>query len=195
MRRHHIDFHADPACGWSQTAHRWLVAAARVRPFTFMLRPYSLLLRDGTDGIAEVRVQRRLASLRALRVIEAARWERPELVPCLWEQVVAQEGPAPFADLRGADVAAGGAPRWAAAADDAAIADAIRASMAGADAVLGPSPVLPALIIDGSCGFTGPLLSDALTPAAAGALWDAVVTLAATPGFKEVTRVEEAVSA
>lgn len=183
-----VVLYADPACAWSQAAKRWLTAVTDVRPVTMTLRPYSLLLRDSDDGMPEAKLMRRQATLRALRVLEAVRQEHPDSVPAVWDRIVAQDGSAPFSDLERAVVEAAGDAASAAAADDERFDETIRASMADADLVAGHRVLPPALVIDGHVAFTGPLPRDSVDGPAAGRLWDAIVALAETPGFYELSR-------
>jgi hypothetical protein len=48
--------------------------------------------------------------------------------------------------------------------------------------------IVPCLVLDGAVAFTGPLLHAAPPLEEAVALWDAIVVLARTQGFYEVSR-------
>ena len=47
-----VDFFVDPACLWTWLTSRWLVEVAPQRHLDLQWRPYSLLLRDDTQGLA-----------------------------------------------------------------------------------------------------------------------------------------------
>lgn len=181
----------DPACGWSQVAVAWLrEVEAAGGPVELELAPFSLLLRDGVENRPPAQVARRTASLRAVRVLarigEAG--DRAAAV-AFWDATVAQDGPVPFTDLRRAIEVAGADPAVAAAADDAAVDETILRWMARATEWAGGGQVvLPALILDSSVHFTGPLLRNVPRGDRAVALFDAVVELARTPGFYELSR-------
>jgi hypothetical protein len=48
-----VDLFVDPACWWSWLTSRWLVEVAPKRSLQVRWRPYSLLLRDGPDGLED----------------------------------------------------------------------------------------------------------------------------------------------
>jgi hypothetical protein len=138
----------------------------------------------------------RTASHRAVRVMEGLRRDDPAAVLRFYEALVPRTfaavnagGPA-FADLEGALVAAGLAPSYAVAADDAAWDEPIRQSMAEAFAAAGGVVGTPAIVVyqDPPVGFLGPVLAAPPTGAEALRLWDALVTLAAVPGVLEFSR-------
>ena len=99
-------------------------------------RSYSLLLRDGIQGLQDQTVAIRTASHRAVRVMAALRRDDPAAVPRFYEALLPRTfaavnaGGPPFAGLEGALLAAGLAPAYAAAADDVALDEPIRQSMA-----------------------------------------------------------------
>ena len=66
-----VDFFVDPACLWSWLTSRWLVQVAPQRNLDLQWRPYSLLLRDGTQGLQDWEAAIRSASHRAVRVMAA----------------------------------------------------------------------------------------------------------------------------
>jgi len=191
-----VDFFVDPACLWTWLTSRWLVEVAPKRNLDLQWRPYSLLLRDGTQGLEDQMVAIRTASHRAVRVMTALRRDDPAAVPRFYEALLPRSfaavnaGGPPFAELDGALVAAGLAPSYAAAADDAAFDEPIRQSMAEAFAAAGGVVGTPTIVLDQDppVGFLGPVVAAPPTGADALALWDAVVTLAAVPGVLEVSR-------
>lgn len=186
-----VEVFVDPACGWSQVTVGWLQEVASADPTVeVQLAPFSLLLRDGVEGRPAAQLARRTASRRAVRVL-ARLGEAGDRAAAIafWEAVVAQDGPVPFTDLPGAIAASGADPTAAAAADDETVDETIRRSMAQATELAGGGAVaLPALVLDGTVHFTGPLLRNAPRGDRALALFDAVVELARTPGFYELSR-------
>jgi 2-hydroxychromene-2-carboxylate isomerase len=191
-----VDFFVDPGCLWTWLTSRWLVEVAPQRNLDLQWRPYSLLLRDGPEGLEDWKAVVWGASLRAVRVMQALDTDDPEGVRGFYEAIVTrgmadyQAGRPPFQDLEGALEAAGLSSTYAAAADDAAWDEPIRQSMAEAFAAVGEGVGTPALVLhrDPPVGLCGPLVSPSPTGADALALWDAVVTLAAVPGVLEVSR-------
>ena len=186
-----VEVFVDPACGWSQVAVGWLQEVASGDPTVeVQLAPFSLLLRDGTEGRPAAQIERRGAGLRALRVLTAiAAAHGPRAVGAYWDAVVAQDGPVPFTDLAGAVTAAGVDGRVAEAADDDAADEAIRRSMARAFAAAGREDLpIPGVLLDGTVLFTGPLLRSVPPGDEATSLFAAVETMARTSGFYELSR-------
>ena len=190
-----IDFFVDPACLWTWLTSRWLVEVAPQRNLDIQWRTYSLLL-DGTQGLEDWKVAIRTASHRATRVMQALRRDDPAAVPRFYEALLPRTfaavnaGGPPFAELEGALVAAGLAPSYAVAADDAAFDEPIRQSMAEAFAAAGGPVGTPTIVLhqDPPVGFLGPVLAAPPTGTDALASWDAVVALAAVPGVLELSR-------
>jgi hypothetical protein len=153
-------------------------------------RPYSLLLRDGTQGLQDWKVAIRTASHRAVRVMAALGRDDPAGVPRFYEALLPRTvaavnaGSSPFADLDGALEAAGLAPSYATAADNVAWDEPIRQSMAEAFAAAGGVVGTPTIVLDQDppVGFLGPVLAAPPTGPEALRLWDALVALAAVPG-------------
>ncbi len=103
-----VNFFVDPACLWSWLTSRWLVQVAPQRDLDIQWRSYSLLLRDGTQGLQDQEVAIRTASHRAVRVMEALRRHDPAAVPHFYEALLPRTfaavnaGGPPFAELDGA---------------------------------------------------------------------------------------------
>jgi 2-hydroxychromene-2-carboxylate isomerase len=191
-----VNFFVDPACLWSWLTSRWLIEVAPQRNLDLQWRPYSLLLRDGTQGLQDWEVAIRTASHRAVRVMAALGRNDPAAVPRFYEALLPRTftavnaGGSPFAELDGALEAAGLAPSYGAAADDAAWDEPIRQSMAEAFAAAGGVVGTPAIVLDQDppVGFLGPVVAAPPTRAEALRLWDALVALAAVPGVLELSR-------
>jgi hypothetical protein len=191
-----VDLFVDPACMWSWLTSRWLVEVAPKRDLQLRWRPYSLLLRDGPEGLQDWKAAVWGASLRAVRVMQALDAGDPDRVRGFYEAVVTQgmaaynAGRPPFQELEGALEAAGLGSTYAGAADQAAWDEPIRQSMAEASAVVGEGVGTPALVLhlDPPVGLLGPLVSPPPTGAEAVRLWDAVVAFATVPGVLELSR-------
>jgi DSBA-like thioredoxin domain len=191
-----VDLFVDPACMWCWLTSRWLAQVAPERGLEVRWRPYSLLLRDGPEGLEDWKAAVWGASLRAVRVLQALDAEDPDRVRGFYEAVVTQGmadyhgGRPPFQDLEGALVAAGLPPAYAAAADDAGRDEHVHRSMAEAFAVIGEGVGTPALIVhrDPPVGLLGPVVASAPTGPDASRLWDAVLAFATVPGVLELSR-------
>jgi hypothetical protein len=191
-----VDLFVDPACMWSWLTSRWLVEVAPQRGLQVRWRSYSLLLRDGSEGMEAWKAALRGASHRAVRVMQALDADHPDQVGGFYEALLTQSlaahnaGGPPFQDLRGALAAAGLAPTYAAAADDAAWDEPIRRSMAEAFAVVGQGVGIPALVLhlDPPVGLHGPLVSPPPSGTDAVRLWDVAVAFATMPGVLELSR-------
>ena len=191
-----VDLFVDPACWWSWLTSRWLVEVAPTRSLQVRWRPYSLLLRDGPDGLEDWKARVWGASLRAVRVMQALDSDNPDGVRGFYEAVVTggvadyNAGRPPFQDLEGTLEAAGLASAYAAAADEAARDKEIRRSMVEASAVVGEGSGRQrwCCINDPPVGLLGPLVSPPPTGAEAVRLWDAVVAFTTVPGVLELSR-------
>ncbi len=178
-----VDLFVDPACMWSWLTSRWLVEVAPQRGLQVRWRSYSLLLRDGPEGLEDWKAALWRASHRAVRVMQALHADDPDGVRGFYEALATQA-------LQGALAAAGLAPTYAAAADDAAWDEPIRRSMAEAFAVVGQGVGTPALVVhlDPPVGLLGPLVSLPPTGTDAVRLWDVAVAFATMPEVLELSR-------
>jgi hypothetical protein len=191
-----VDLFADPACMWTWLTSRWLVEVAPQRGLQVRLRTYSLLLRDGPERLEDWKAALWGASHRAVRVMQALHADDPDGVRGFYEALVSQSltasnpGGPPFQDLQGALAAAGLAPTYAAAADDAAWDEPIRRSMAEAFAIVGQGVGTPVLVLrlDPPVGLHGPLVSPPPSGTDAVRLWDAAVAFASMPAALELSR-------
>jgi hypothetical protein len=176
-----VSFYFDPICAWARLASRWLIEVSAERELNLHWCSYSKLLGSGIRGLPDQELVERVASHRALRVVEAVRHERPGAVGALYGALAwqAEEDRAarrlPFSDLRAALTAAGLDPTYAVAAVQERWDEAIVASMETAHAVLGERADTPAVVIaqPGPVGFHCPKISPMPTGSAALALWDA----------------------
>jgi hypothetical protein len=191
-----VEIFVDPACAWSWLASRWLTQVALRRSLDIRWRPYSLLLLNGREALADQQQMVWGASLRATRVMQALEGPDPPAVGRFYEALTAQtvaamnDGRQPMSDLKSALCAAGVPTRYAAAADDESFDEPVRRTMAEAAAVIGAGVGTPALVIrqDPPFGVMGPVLSAPITGDGAVRLWDALVGFAATPSALEFSR-------
>jgi hypothetical protein len=73
-----VDLFVDPACMWSWLTSRWLVEVAPQRGLQVSWRSYSLLLRDGPEGLEDRKAALWGASHRAVRVMQALHADDPD---------------------------------------------------------------------------------------------------------------------
>jgi hypothetical protein len=189
-----VELYLDPGCGWCWTTYCWLSEVARHRHLRPILRPYSLLLCDDAARLSPTHRAMRQASHRALRVLQAI--ADPTATSGFYEVLVARAmaamaaGRAPLADLPATLADVGLSPTLAEAADDDAIDERIRASMAAAETAVGGRVGVPVVVpgVAAGRGFLGPIVAPAPTGGDALALWDALIALAAVPGIYEISR-------
>ena len=186
------DFWLDPACPYTWVTSRWLVEVTRVRPVTVCWRVMSLsVLNEGRDddpegdphGYLWVPVRICAAVCQefghdALGRFYAELWNRAHATGD-W-----------LGDLTSALSRAGLPRKLADAGMSTTYDEAVRASHAAAMAELGPhvgTPIIATTTTGGSrIAFFGPVISRVPKGEQAGALWDAVLTVAGTPGFHEL---------
>jgi 2-hydroxychromene-2-carboxylate isomerase len=191
-----VEVFVDAACPWSWLTSRWLTQVALRRKLDIRWRPYSLLLRNGRDGLEDWQVLVWGASLRAARVMQVLEGPDPPAVGRFYEALVAQtvaamnDGRQPMSDLASALCAAGIPTRYAAAADDESFDEPVRRTMAEAEAVIGEGVGTPAVVVreDPPFGVLGPVMSAPVTGDDAVRLWDAMIGFAAVPGALEFSR-------
>ncbi len=187
-----VDFYFDPVCPWCWITSRWLVDVAAQRDIAVRWRPFSLLLKNGSDpddpdGAPRSHVQ----GLRALRVVAAAADAHgDETVGPLYTRLGARyhhDQERTF-DLATVLEAVGLPAALAAAAQDSSWDSVIEASMKEALAVAGEDVGVPLIVFDGERGFFGPIISKAPTGTAAAEMFDHVAALASFDGFWELKR-------
>lgn len=178
------DFWFDPSCPYTWATSRWLVEAATVRPIEIRWRLLSLsVLNENRDDDPEgdpdgylwvpVRVAtavRERHGSDALGRFYAELWTQEESTDWIGnlETALANAG-------LPTDLATAG-PEWD---------DTVRRSHEEGMALVGPHVGTPIVATGGTAWF-GPVISRIPRGEAAGRLWDALLTVAATPGFHEL---------
>jgi predicted DsbA family dithiol-disulfide isomerase len=180
-----IDAWFDPICPWTWATSRWLLPAAAARGADIRWHPFSLTIQnDSPVGPA----------LRALRVVAAVHRQDAAAVGPLYTELgrrIHHDGEKADDDLAGALSAVGLEPELAGAAQDPALDEDIRASMADAMALVGDDVGIPVVAIDdgeGRVGASGPILCAMPTGDEALQLFDAWVATLRIPGFAELKR-------
>ena len=180
-----IDAWFDATCPWTWATSRWLVPSAAARGADIRWHPFSLTLEnDSPVGPA----------LRALRVVAAVRREDAAAVGPLYTELgrrIHHDGEKADEDLGAALAAVGLEPELAGAAQDPALDEVIRASMAEAKALVGDDVGIPVVAIDdgdGRVAASGPILCAMPSGDEALRLFDAWVATLRVPGFAELKR-------
>jgi 2-hydroxychromene-2-carboxylate isomerase len=200
--RQTVDMYFDPLCPWAWITSRWLLEVEQVRPVDIRFRVMSLaVLNEGRDLPEEYQtwLERAWGPVRiavavqekhdadAVRALYTALGERVHLRK---EEIGGQL----YAD---ALTEAGLDPALAAAADEPAWDEPLRASHATGMAPVGMDVGTPVVHVPGRDGaepvaFFGPVVTPTPRGEAAGKLWDGVLLVAATPGFYELKRSRQA---
>jgi hypothetical protein len=191
-----VDFYFDPACPWTWITSRWAVEVSAQREFEIVWKTFSLRYHNrenpGYDWIRE----RLNQQLPGLRVIDAAR-ERfgNDAVGRLYTTfgtLIHHDGDKPLARLAEGIANAGLPADLIEAGSDSSWDAGIEASTDAAIEIIGKDAGIPLIVIPGAkATFFGSVLSPAPTGAAAGALWDAFVTLGNFEGLYEIKRTRE----
>lgn len=188
----------DPLCPWAYTTSRWLLEVEKVRPVRARFHVMSLAVlnegRDDVDAWYQFLARRGWGPARVCTA--AAAKYGPDVLPPLQLAIGAaihdRRAGWGAGMLRAALVEAGLDPVLAEAADSDQHDDALRAShRLGVDPLGGDvgTPVLHVPLPDGgTVACFGPVVRPAPTGAAAGRLWDAVVTMAGADGCYEFKR-------
>ena len=185
------DFWLDPSCPYTWVTARWMVEVTRVRPVSVRWRVMSLsALNEGRDDDPEGDPEGYLWI--PARVCAAVQSEHGHdalgrFHAELWRGAGTGDWIGDLADA----LDRAGLPRDLADTGTTLTYDAaLRASHADAMAELGPhvgTPIIATTTGDGTrVAFFGPVVSQAPTGEAAGALWDGTLLVAATPGFHEL---------
>jgi len=197
-----VEFYVDPACPWAWITSRWVKDVAPQRDLDVVWRPYCLEIRDDYDVAPTVAPENRdivikahAISHRMLRIFEAVRAgigeDAVDKLYAEWGRRYFTRDSPTGDDLLSQCLEASGLDHRLieAAYDDKQDVPIIEA-MEVAYAFGGPKTQTPTIVVraDPPYGFKGPVMAPAPTGEVAVRMWDAIQTLAAEPGFFEITR-------
>ena len=190
------DFWFDPTCPWAWITSRWMLEVEQVRPVTTRWRIMSLaVLNENRDGLSDRYREAMVRAWGPVRVLMAASAHHGDgvLGPLYTAMGTRfhnrqQRDEAAVAE---AIAEAGLEADLIAAAEFTEFDDRIRASHAGAMALVGNDVGTPVISVAGT-SFFGPIVTPIPRGEAAGRLWDGLLLVAGTPGFYEVKRARDA---
>jgi 2-hydroxychromene-2-carboxylate isomerase len=187
-----VDLWFDPVCPWAWMTSRWLDEVARQRPI--VVRWHVMSLSVVNEGRELEPSYRRLMdeSWGAVRVLVAAAQAHGDgVLKPLYDAMGMRRHPGGRTDtdaILAESLAEVGLPgELAGAARSAAYDEALRASTAGAIALVGDDVGTPVVAIDG-VGFFGPVVTPAPRGAQALAMFDGLALMTGVPGFYELKR-------
>jgi len=196
-----VDFWVDPVCPWTWLTSRWLHEVRKTRPLAVHWHVMSLaVLNEGRldqlpDHIRELMGQA-WAPVRVLMAAQAS--FGPDILEPLFTALGTryhpQEQPKTRATIEAALREVGLPAKLADAGDTTDYDDALRESHQDGITLVGAGGGSPIIAVPGPdpassrVAFFGPVVTPAPTGEQAARLWDATLTVAATPGFYEIKR-------
>jgi len=190
-----VDFWFDPLCPWAWLSSRWLLEAARVRELEPRWHVMSLAyLSEGRDLPEDYRRMMDFAWGPVRVCIRVEQEYGPEKLFELYTALGTRFHPGQATRSREtveqALTAVGLPVSLADAMDDPSLDEALKKSHHDGMDRVGMDVGTPVIAVEGTA-FFGPVVTPAPTGEAAGALWDGVVLVAATPGFYELKRTRD----
>ena len=188
----HVDIWVDPLCPWAWVTSRWLLNAARVRDLDVHFHVMSLAVLNEKNETSDAYREWLRTAWGPVRVLIAAQQRAgDEVVEALYSAMGTRLHPGGEKDLSAVIVASlrdvGLDEDLATAATSTTFDEALRDSHRRGMDPVGDEVGTPVLHI-GEIAFFGPVVTPAPRGEAAGALYDAVLAVAATPGFFELKR-------
>jgi len=188
----HVDIWVDPLCPWAWVTSRWLLNAASVRDLEVQFHVMSLAVLNEHHERSEAYVEWLRTAWGPVRVLIAAQQSvGDEVVEPLYSAMGTRLHPGGEKNLSEMIAASlrdvGLDEDLAAAATSTTYDEALRDSHRRAMEPVGDDVGTPVVHI-GDTAFFGPVVTPAPRGEAAGALYDAVLAVATTPGFFELKR-------
>ena len=187
-----VDIWVDPLCPWAWITSRWILEVEQVRDVSATFHVMSLaVLNEGRD-LPEQYVEMMAKAWGPVRVLTAVQLAHGDQavrdVYGAMGRRIHNEGNANFTEVIAEALAEIGLDAdLAAAADDASLDEALKASHhAGMDPV-GMDVGTPVIHV-GDIAFFGPVITPIPRGETAGRLYDGVLLVAGTPGFYEIKR-------
>jgi len=196
-------FWFDPLCPWAWITSRWMHEVTAIRDVEVEWKVMSLAILNEGNEVPPEYAEAMAAAWGPVRVCIAAQEgygaQRPEVVGELYTAMGTRlhlQSRTDYAKVIEESVAEVGLPdSIAAAAQDATLDDALRASHDEGARLVGPDAGTPIIAIadrDGDeIGLFGPVVTPAPLGEDAGRLWDGFVLMVQTPGFYEIKRTRD----
>lgn len=193
-----VDIFVDPACPYAWMTSQWMIQVEQVRDVTTRFNLMSLAVlnenREDADDAHRAKIARLWQPVRVAMAVEHAGGKGALRAFYLAYGTLHHNGGAPFSHELTAQALerAGLDPALADREDDTSLDDAVRASHADALTTMKNDVGTPIVRFPngngGTTAYFGPVFSPPPAGDDAGRLWDAILTVAAMPGFWELKR-------